>query len=162
MWVTSIAALALVLWAYLAAAAPGDDPSGEGAVCPATTFVRASAAGAHQHCICPSSYICEGCAEGCEVDRSPYKERCVMGFKPSCGDECRCQPGKTKMGFHCGQTHSQVTYVSNSASRNFCALRGCPMIPRQADYHGPAPMPLALQCYHVRHSLLWPKKSRAL
>lgn len=62
-------------------------PSG---TCPPETFVRTSAAGAHQHCICPASHICEGCAQGCHTDSSPFKQRCVNGFKPDCTD-CRCQ-----------------------------------------------------------------------
>lgn len=46
-----------------------------------------------RHCACPSSYLCEGCEKGCKSSLGRLlSNRCVFGFKPDCGSQCRCAP----------------------------------------------------------------------
>lgn len=63
----------------------------EEARCPAGSFLRAEVRGSTR-CVCPHTHVCSGCAEGCQVDPSPLKARCVKTFSPDCTD-CTCTPG---------------------------------------------------------------------
>lgn len=64
--------------------------AGEALQCPPNTFPRLNYKQQHSHCVCPNSMICAGCGIGCTVESNMFKRRCVRGFKPSCGSQCRC------------------------------------------------------------------------
>eukprot|EP00035_Acanthoeca_spectabilis_P034539 m.29584 g.29584 ORF g.29584 m.29584 type:complete len:397 (-) comp6717_c0_seq1:2761-3951(-) len=67
--------------------------------CPENTFVRYGRNERHHvHCVCPNTHVCEGCGEGCTEEKAILKKRCVFGFKPSCGDGCRCAKIKDGIG----------------------------------------------------------------
>eukprot|EP00051_Salpingoeca_urceolata_P032807 m.17519 g.17519 ORF g.17519 m.17519 type:complete len:398 (-) comp5479_c0_seq1:54-1247(-) len=96
----------------------GDDGGGrmgiEGsALCPPNTHARSNGKGRHVHCICPDHFVCEGCEEGCKIDASPYKDRCIRGFRPDCQD-CRCELGPTHSSSLLG------TQLLDRRSDDFC------------------------------------------
>lgn len=68
--------------------------------CPNNTYPRFARdwGGVHKHCVCPDTFFCEGCSEGCRAEKAIFKQRCVRGFKPSCGDDCRCSPLQSRRG----------------------------------------------------------------
>jgi hypothetical protein len=82
--------LAAVNAAIIAGVVAGGKADPEAPSCPHSTFSRSNRHGEHQHCICPAGNICVGCTKGCTEDSNMFKRRCITGFKPDCGDQCKC------------------------------------------------------------------------